>query len=505
MDNRKFFIPAGVFLLAWAAAGISFATEAPTVTKTVAPSVVNVGDEFTITLKVKGAGGSSATPMDVVFALDSSGSMQSNDPGNQRIIASQAFLGFMIMPPDQAGVVSWDTGIDFTLPLTGVPATVSANLLNVDSSGGTNLDVGLRASLDLLAPFYPASSPSRKCAVIFLTDGSGSYTMSGGSNSQADRSLGMGCTIYAIGYGPYAQMGPLEDMADTTGGKFYPNSTYPVVDPSTINLIFQDIYKEINTVPYNVAVQDTVQDYIEIIPGSCNEAPDYGPVSGRVIWDDIGTFADGDSGFPANETVTLTCDARCTEDGVNKPVDILADSYVAYEDNNGENYGEVGIPQAYITCKGNKPPVTTEAYASTDCFRTRLPGYADHRLEEINIEGVTDPDGDQVTIEITGITSDEPITSGGCADARISSDADTAMLRIERYGRNGRVYEISFTASDGQAESQGSVQVVVPYDDNALPPRYSCDEVIDDGQSFDATNEAACLPRIKPPYFPAGY
>ncbi|MCW5211992.1 VWA domain-containing protein [Desulfobulbus sp. TB] len=508
MNKKKFFIVAiGGFVLAWAATGISFAAaDPPSASMTIAPSEVNVAgsgsnEVFTITKEITGSGGSSTTPMDVIFALDSSGSMSWNDPDNERISAARTFLGLMTMPPSQAGVVSWDNNIDFTQALTDNSTTVDNALSSIDSGGLTNLDEGLEATLDLLAPFYPASSPSRKCVVIFLTDGNGTYTISGNLGSQADRAVDMGCTIYGIGLGSSADMMPLVDMTDTTGGKAYS------VDTVNLDDVFKEIYEEISTVPYNVTVQETMQDYIEIIPGSCTPVPDYGPVNGRVIWEDIGMLADGDSAFPADETVTLTCEARCTKGGKNIPVNILADSYMTYEDKDG-NTGEIEIPQAFIT--SNEPPVTNNAHASTDCFRTRLPGYTDHRLEEVTIEGVTDPDGDPVTIEITGITSDEPITSGGCEDARISSDADTAMLRIERYGTNGRVYEINFTASDGKAVSQGSVQVVIPYDDRArfpryLPPRYPCEEVIDDGQSYDATAEESCLPRIKPPYFPVNY
>lgn len=522
MNKKIFIVATGGIVLAWAAVGMSFAAaDPPSAEMTVAPNEVNIAgsgsnEVFTITREITGAGGSSSTPMDVVFALDSSGSMGGtyasdpdpvepkrryppwNPPYPGRISASLAFLNSMTLPPDQAGVVSWDDGIDFTLPLTSDSAAVSTALKNVDSSGGTNLDKGLEAAWQLLQESHP--DPDRKCAIIFLTDGDGTYSGVPSGNV---------CPIYAIGYGASAAMDPLEDMANTTGGKFYPNPTYPVVDPSTIDLIFQDIYEEISTVPYNVSVQETVQSYIEIIPGSCNVVPDYGPENGRVIWYDIGMLAGGDSAFSADETVTLTCEARCTEEGENRPVYIPAESYVTYEDKN-QNPGEVGI-QTYITCKKvNEPPNIDNAYASTDCFRTRLPGYTDHRLEEVTIEGVTDPDGDEVEIEITGITSDEPITSGGCEDARIGSDARSAMLRIERYGRNGRVYEISFTASDGKAVSEGSVQVVIPYDDRAqppryLPPRYSCEGVIDDGQNYDATDQGACRPRIKPPYFPFDY
>jgi streptogramin lyase len=133
---------------------------------------------------------------------------------------------------------------------------------------------------------------------------------------------------------------------------------------------------------------------------------------------------------------------------------------------------------------GNQPPDVTNAHPSIDCLWP-----PNHKFVDITIEGVTDPDGDVVTITVTNITSDEPTTvidgAGGAEhapDAR-GVGADTASLRAERSGtENGRVYEITFAASDGIAETMGNVTVCVPHDRR----KGSCD-CIDDGQNYDAT------------------
>lgn len=78
-----------------------------------------------------------------------------------------------------------------------------------------------------------------------------------------------------------------------------------------------------------------------------------------------------------------------------------------------------------------------------------------------------DPDGDPVSITITGITSDEPTTSiSGAGGGIHAPDAygvgtSVASLGAERSGKgnrpeykgNGRVYRINFSASDGKVES----------------------------------------------------
>ena len=124
----------------------------------------------------------------------------------------------------------------------------------------------------------------------------------------------------------------------------------------------------------------------------------------------------------------------------------------------------------------NRPPDVSGAYPSIQFLWP-----PNGRFVRVTIEGITDPDGDNVTITILNITSDEFV--GRCPDA-YGVGTDTAWLRAERDGHgNGRVYEITFLASDGRGgESIGSVLVYVPHHRSkcgfAIP--------IDDGQIYDA-------------------
>jgi len=132
----------------------------------------------------------------------------------------------------------------------------------------------------------------------------------------------------------------------------------------------------------------------------------------------------------------------------------------------------------------NQPPDTSDAYADPACLWP-----PNHKMVPVSILGVTDPDGDPVTITITGITSDEPTASDpGSGGAKHAPDASgvgtaTANLRAECSGTgNGRVYEVSFQATDDKgAVCNGSVKVCVPHDMGAD------DDAVDDGQNYDAT------------------
>jgi len=118
----------------------------------------------------------------------------------------------------------------------------------------------------------------------------------------------------------------------------------------------------------------------------------------------------------------------------------------------------------------------------------------DHRLVPVEIVGVTDPDGDQVTITVTGVTQDEPLNvqadGSTCPDAVIANGS--AQVRAERSGRgNGRVYVISFTANDGRGGScDGAVAVCVPHDRNQVV-------CTDDGQVFNSLGPCRSAAEIK--------
>lgn len=105
-----------------------------------------------------------------------------------------------------------------------------------------------------------------------------------------------------------------------------------------------------------------------------------------------------------------------------------------------------------------------------------------HKMVEVTIGGVTDPNTDPVTITMTSVTQDEPVN--GLGDGDTSSDAvlqtGSVLLRAERAGTgNGRVYVGHFTANDGEGSCNGTVTVGVPHDRK--------DTAIDSGQGYSST------------------
>jgi Tol biopolymer transport system component len=91
----------------------------------------------------------------------------------------------------------------------------------------------------------------------------------------------------------------------------------------------------------------------------------------------------------------------------------------------------------------NRPPECDQVRATPSSL-----GAPNRRFVTVTLSGATDPDGDAVDLEITGVTQDEPV---GPRDAISSTQPNRVRLRAERdpHG-DGRVYRIAFEVSDGR-------------------------------------------------------
>ena len=127
------------------------------------------------------------------------------------------------------------------------------------------------------------------------------------------------------------------------------------------------------------------------------------------------------------------------------------------------------------------PPVCSAAAASQT---TLWP--ANHQMTAVTILGVTDPDGDPVTISIDAIYQDEPVNGSGDGDTGPDGagiGTATALVRAERAGDgNGRYYHIFFTATDSFGNTcSGEVLVSVPKSQGRNGA------AVDDGALYDST------------------
>jgi hypothetical protein len=106
-----------------------------------------------------------------------------------------------------------------------------------------------------------------------------------------------------------------------------------------------------------------------------------------------------------------------------------------------------------------------------------------HRFVEVAVN-VSDPDGDEVNVEIDSVFQDEPISgsrTGVFSPDAMRGDPGIARIRAERLGfGNGRVYHVYFSATDSYgATCAGKVLVGVPHDAKRST-------AVDDGPLFDS-------------------
>jgi len=148
-------------------------------------------------------------------------------------------------------------------------------------------------------------------------------------------------------------------------------------------------------------------------------------------------------------------------------------------DNDGDGLVDGEDPNCMVS--SNEPPDCSAAEPS----RAQL-WPPNHKFRDVGIEGVVDPDGDPVSIVITGISQDEELNGLGDGNTNVDAQGvgtDTARLRSERSGLgDGRVYHILFTAEDGNGGTcDGEVTVCVPHD------RGRGRVCVDQGPLFDST------------------
>jgi hypothetical protein len=132
---------------------------------------------------------------------------------------------------------------------------------------------------------------------------------------------------------------------------------------------------------------------------------------------------------------------------------------------------DAAVGVASVTLQLNAPADCSSASAGPDSLWP-----PNHALRRISVAGATDPNGDTVTITITGVRQDEALNGRG--DGNTSPDAawvpgasNQVSLRAERSAQgDGRVYRIAFTGSDGRGGTcTGATVVDVPHDRRGNP------------------------------------
>jgi Tol biopolymer transport system component len=168
--------------------------------------------------------------------------------------------------------------------------------------------------------------------------------------------------------------------------------------------------------------------------------------------------------------------------GSDASVTITEEGGVVTVANHPESTGEVTVTEGGVTTviepgggfASNTEPVCATAIPSLNEIWPPNGG-----MVPVSVLGVTDPDDHSISISIGSIFQDEP--TGGTPDGAGLGSA-IAELRAEREeNRNGRVYHVGFTASDGIDTCTGEVVVTVPKSQSKKGA------AVDDGPQYDST------------------
>lgn len=145
----------------------------------------------------------------------------------------------------------------------------------------------------------------------------------------------------------------------------------------------------------------------------------------------------------------------------------------------GSDGGGTGTVIECSTFHVNAPPICTGLVASPNSLWP-----PNHKLRLVTVSGGSDPEGDDITTTVTGVTQDEPVNGLGDGDASpdavLGPASNEVRLRAERSGTgDGRVYRLAVTVTDEFGLSCSStVRVGVPHDQahspiDSAPPSFN--------------------------------
>lgn len=150
---------------------------------------------------------------DIVLAIDSSGSMDWNDPDGLRKVAAKQFID-AFLPEDQGAVVDFDGLANVLIHLTKNKNDIKTAIGTIDSSGSTNINAAINTGIDELLSSNAKEENQKK--IILLTDGEGDYY-----SSTTQRAIDNEIKVYTVGLGSDVDEVLLETIASATEGKYY--------------------------------------------------------------------------------------------------------------------------------------------------------------------------------------------------------------------------------------------------------------------------------------------
>ena len=155
-----------------------------------------------------------SVPLNLCLVLDQSGSME----GRSLSIVKQAAQKLIesLSPGDRISLVTFNHKAKVLLPnqIIDDPTNLRIPLQNLEASGGTAIDEGLRLGIEEIAK----GKHNAISQIFLLTDGENEHGDNDRCLKLANLATGYGLTIHSLGFGNYWNQDILEKIADAGSG-----------------------------------------------------------------------------------------------------------------------------------------------------------------------------------------------------------------------------------------------------------------------------------------------
>ncbi|MDD3581192.1 MAG: VWA domain-containing protein, partial [Desulfobacca sp.] len=187
--------------------------------------------------------------LELVVALDTSGSMKQNDP-HQLLPQAVRLLITLVQPQDRLGILTFEDGAALKLPVLPLtPTHHQQSLAELKKLAPRGLYTDLYAALDEGLKAFPDGDPTPPRALILLTDGQMDINPQKGQSADFTARLiqeilpqyqERKIPIYAVAFTEQSDQKFLQQLAAQTGGRFL-----LVQQAADLYLAFATIYEEL--------------------------------------------------------------------------------------------------------------------------------------------------------------------------------------------------------------------------------------------------------------------
>ncbi|MBI6872277.1 vWA domain-containing protein [Clostridium aciditolerans] len=177
---------------------------------------------------------------DVVFVIDTSGSMSKTDPNNERFSAALDLLNSM-NEENRVSFYRFDDTSEQILPMTEVTDKMKKDIkeklkLHENPKGNTNMGDALQKAYDEIKL---TEKPDRNAMIILLSDGGDTYNLDNNFNEIMKPFKSTGIPIYTVGMADGNNYYMLKKISRESNGNYY-----GVKEAKDLKGIFNKIYKD---------------------------------------------------------------------------------------------------------------------------------------------------------------------------------------------------------------------------------------------------------------------